>query len=125
MVDRIQVDQLGLARAAAACRASGADAFTELTRLLSPLTRGAVEAAAGHDDMGQQIIQGWIDSKAESHHDFPKAVESYLVARGDHMSALGARAEATDNNAAQQVRAADIGLTQTAEGWSQATTNKA
>lgn len=118
MADRIEVHQLAVARAAEACRSTGADGLAELTKLLSGLTRSAFDAAAGHDDYSKQIVDGWVRCGAEQFPEFAKEIELQLISNGDSMSACGARAAETDCDAAQQVRAADIGLTLTDKGWS-------
>ena len=120
MIDRVEVDLPGVARAAEACRLAGYDAATALAALLTGLTRAEVEAAAGDDDYGRQIKEGWSGSGAEDFPEFADAIASTLIARGDHMTACGRRAAATDGNAAQQLRAGDLGLIYTAEGWSAA-----
>ncbi|WP_350279076.1 hypothetical protein [Kribbella sp. HUAS MG21] len=117
MTDRIEVDSTGVARAADACRIAGMNAGLELNRLLGALTREAVETAAGHDDYGRQITDGWVNSGAGSFTLYGKGIEEHLIARGDQMSSCGENAKATDDDAALQVRAADLGLTETATGW--------
>lgn len=120
MSDRVEVDLPGVARAAEACRLAGYDASTALAGLLRGLTRAEVEAAAGDDDYGRQIKEGWNGSGAEKFPEFADAIASTLLARGDHMTACGTRVAATDGDAAQQLRAGDLGLMYTAEGWSAA-----
>ncbi|GAA1608158.1 hypothetical protein GCM10009804_75050 [Kribbella hippodromi] len=117
MTDRIEVDQLGIARASDDCRTAGTDAGTQLARLLAGLTKGAIEAAAGRDDYGRQIIDGWANSQADTFPEFAKGIEEQLIGRGDQMSSCGENARSTDDAAAQQVRATDLGLKQTAQGW--------
>ncbi|TCC04230.1 hypothetical protein [Kribbella soli] len=117
MTDRIQVDYLGVARAADVCRTVGAEAGRETYRLLGALTKEVIEAAAGHDDYGKQITDGWVNSHADTFDDFGKAIGEHLIGRGDQMSSCGENIKATDGDASQQVRAADLGLTQTPTGW--------
>ena len=117
MADRLEVDLLGVYRAADSCRSTGSDAGAKLSELLVGLTRGAVEAAAGRDDYGRQIIDGWAGSRAESFPEVATAIRAQLIAHGKQMGACALNAEATDNDAARQVRAADIGLEHTSEGW--------
>jgi hypothetical protein len=117
MADRLSVDKQGVDRAADACRSAGLDALAELTKLLSGLTKGAVEAAAGHDDYGKQIIDGWNNSGAERFPDFAKAISAQLVGRGDQMTTCGDYVVRSDYDAAQQLRAGDIGLARGPEGW--------
>jgi hypothetical protein len=117
MTDRIEVDPLGVARAGDACRIAGMNAGRELGRLLGALTKEAIEAAAGHDDYGRQITDGWVNSGAGSFAGYGKGIEEHLIGRGDQMSSCGENAKATDDDSAQQVRAADLGLSETAAGW--------
>ncbi|MGW7682320.1 hypothetical protein ACWGID_16375 [Kribbella sp. NPDC054772] len=125
MTDRIEVDQLGVARAADICRTTGYDAGRELWRLLGGLTKEVIEAAAGHDDYGQQISSGWVNSHADTFAAFGKAIETHLVGRGDQMSACGQNAKATDDDASRQVQGTALGLTRTAEGWAMTPTPEA
>jgi hypothetical protein len=117
MTERIDVDLAGVDRAAEACRKTGGDARAKLTDLLLGLTKHAIESAAGHDDYGKQITDGWNSSGADQFPDAAKAIEAQLLGRGEQMTACAERADVTDSDAAQQVRAADLGLTRGARGW--------
>jgi hypothetical protein len=116
--DRLHVDLLGVSKAANACRSAGSDALTELTKLLAGLTKEAIEAAAGHDDYGKQITDGWNKSGAERFPEFARGIGAQLVARGNQMTACRKYVERSDADAAHQLRAKDIGLALKAEGWS-------
>lgn len=117
MTDRIQVDLNGVDSAAEACRQAGGDARAKLTGLLLGLTRQAIESAAGHDDYGKQITDGWANSGAAQYPEGAKGIEAELLGRGYQMSACADRADATDSDASQQVRATDLGLTRVADHW--------
>lgn len=115
---RLDVDLLGVSKAANACRSAGSDALTELTKLLVGLTKDAVAAAAGHDDYGKQITDGWNGGGAAQFPEFARGIRAQLVGRGNQMTACRKYVERTDADAAQQLRAVDIGLALEAEGWS-------
>jgi hypothetical protein len=115
---RLEVDLFGVSEAANACRSAGVDALEELNKLLSGLTKGAVEAAAGHDDYGKQITGGWDTGGAPRFPEFARGIEAQLVSRGNQMTACRKYVERTDADSARQLRAADIGLALKAEGWS-------
>lgn len=118
MTEPLEVDLYGVIMAADACRSTGDDARVALNQLLDGLTREAIEAAAGNDDYGRQISEGWAGGLAPRFPEFAEAIESQLTGRGDQMTICGRVVARTDGDAARQVRAADIGLERTAEGWS-------
>ncbi|MET9269342.1 hypothetical protein [Kribbella sp. NPDC003557] len=117
MTDRIQVDLNGVDSAAEACRQAGGDARAKLTGLMLGLTREAIESAAGHDDYGKQITDGWVNSGAAQFPEGAKSIEAELLGRGYQMSGCADRTEATDADASQQVRATDLGLARVADHW--------
>src|SRR5262245_33435986 len=117
--NRLTVDLDGVAQAANACRSAGMSAGTKLTDLLAGLTKEAVAAAAGHDDYGKQINDGWNNGGAARFPEFADGIRTQLTGRGDQMTACGEYVESTDADAARQLRAKDLGLVHTAEGWAQ------
>ncbi|MGW5188888.1 hypothetical protein ACWEOO_06520 [Kribbella sp. NPDC004138] len=117
MTDRIQVDLNGVDSAAEACRQAGGDARAKLTGLMLGLTQQAIESAAGHDDYGKQITDGWTNSGAAQFPDGAKSIEAELLGRGYQMTACADRTEATDSDSAQQVRATDVGLARVGDHW--------
>jgi hypothetical protein len=119
MTDRIQVDLPGVDRAAEACRQVGGDARAKLTTLLLGLTKHAIESAAGNDDYGKQITDGWANSGADQFPEGAKSIEAQMLGRGYQMTGCAERAEGTDSDASQQVRAADIGLRRVTDRWEQ------
>lgn len=119
MADRLTVDLDGVTRAANACRSAGSSVDTKLSELLAGLTKEAVAAAAGHDDYGKQINDGWNNGGAAQFPEFADGIRTQLIGRGDQMTACGEYVKSTDADAARQLRAKDLGLVHTAEGWSQ------